>query len=218
MLLARSNHLGKVMIPLLFLLPGLRVNRKEKLALTGIFSLSLLIIIVAIIRVVQTSATTQHVDPVWLALWSMIEASVGKILLSALKPALFLMCDLAIIVANLPSFRILITNRAKSACLHQPSTNGSSSRNRFSQFKNSAIRLDPIHQRGTSDLENLTRDTSDPFTHGEHEEAPAKSTVVSSNKLSSSESSILKSNIRVRNEFVGTMHPGLNLHGYVADY
>ena len=65
------------MVPLLFLLPGLHVNRKEKLALTGIFSLGILVIIVAIIRVVQTSATTQHVDPVWLALWSMVEASVG---------------------------------------------------------------------------------------------------------------------------------------------
>ncbi len=67
-----------VMLPLLFLLPGLRVTRKEKLALTSIFSLSAIVIIVAIIRVVQTSATTQHVDPVWLALWSSIESSVGK--------------------------------------------------------------------------------------------------------------------------------------------
>lgn len=70
------------MVPLLFLLRGLRINKKEKMALAGIFSLSVLIIIVSIIRVVQTSATTQHVDPVWLALWSMIEASVGKIVIT----------------------------------------------------------------------------------------------------------------------------------------
>lgn len=67
-----------VMMPLLCLLPGLRINRKEKIALASIFSLSAIVIIVAIIRVVQTSATTQHVDPVWLALWSSIESSVGK--------------------------------------------------------------------------------------------------------------------------------------------
>lgn len=67
-----------VMMPLLCLLPGLRINRKEKVALTSIFSLSAIVIIVAIIRVIQTSATTQHVDPVWLALWSSIESSVGQ--------------------------------------------------------------------------------------------------------------------------------------------
>ena len=67
-----------VMMPLLFLLHGLRVNQKEKVALASIFSLSAIVIIVAIIRVVQTSATTQHVDPVWLALWSTIESSIGK--------------------------------------------------------------------------------------------------------------------------------------------
>ena len=65
------------MIPLFFLLRGLRVNRKEKLALAGIFSLGVVIIAVAIVRLVQTKATTQHVNPVWLALWSAIEASVG---------------------------------------------------------------------------------------------------------------------------------------------
>ena len=69
------------MIPLLILLPSLRINRKEKLAIASIFSLSAIVVIVAIIRVIQTSATTQHVDPVWLALWSMIEASVGELVL-----------------------------------------------------------------------------------------------------------------------------------------
>ena len=77
-----------VMMPLLCLLPGLHVNRKEKVALASIFSLGAIVIIVAIIRVVQTSATTQHVDPVWLALWSSIESSVGR--LETLSPSLTL--------------------------------------------------------------------------------------------------------------------------------
>ena len=75
-----------IMMPLLWLLPGLHINRKEKAALASIFSLSVIVIVVAIIRVVQTSATTQHVDPVWLALWSSIESSVGK--LAALSSAI----------------------------------------------------------------------------------------------------------------------------------
>jgi len=54
-----------------------QINRPQKIAVAAIFSLGALIVIVAIVRVVEISATTQHVDPVWLALWSVVEASVG---------------------------------------------------------------------------------------------------------------------------------------------
>ena len=56
---------------------NLRINKKQKLALAVMFSLGCIIIVFAIIRVTQIRASTHHVDPVWLALWSMIEASVG---------------------------------------------------------------------------------------------------------------------------------------------
>lgn len=59
------------------LLWGLRVTPRQKGALAGIFLLGFIIIIFAVVRVVETSASIHHVDPVWLALWSMIEASVG---------------------------------------------------------------------------------------------------------------------------------------------
>ena len=60
------------------LLWGLQINSRQKLALGGIFSLGIIIIIFAIVRVVEISATFNHVNPLWLALWSMIEASVGE--------------------------------------------------------------------------------------------------------------------------------------------
>lgn len=66
---------------LLRLLHGLQtssVNRKHRIGAAIVFSLGLIIVVVAIVRVVEIKATTEHVDPVWLALWSMIEASVGK--------------------------------------------------------------------------------------------------------------------------------------------
>ena len=59
------------------LLWGLQISRRQKIALAAIFSLGFIIIIFAIVRVTQTSASSHHVDPVWLALWSVIEASVG---------------------------------------------------------------------------------------------------------------------------------------------
>ena len=66
-----------VMALLLRQLWGLHTNVKQKAALAGIFSLGAIIVIIAIVRVVEIKATIQHVDPVWLALWSAIEASVG---------------------------------------------------------------------------------------------------------------------------------------------
>ena len=56
---------------------NLRINKKQKFALAVMFSLGCIIILFAVIRVIQIRASTHHVDPVWLALWSMIEASVG---------------------------------------------------------------------------------------------------------------------------------------------
>ena len=60
------------------LLWGLRVSRMQKVALGGIFGLGAIIMVFAIIRVIYTKATSRHVDPTWLALWSMVEASIGK--------------------------------------------------------------------------------------------------------------------------------------------
>ena len=57
---------------------GLKTTRKQKIAVAGLFSLGGVVIIVAIVRVVEIKATIQHVDPVWLALWSMVEAGVGR--------------------------------------------------------------------------------------------------------------------------------------------
>lgn len=66
-------------LPLHLLLGLFGVNRKQKAGLAGIFCLGFIIIVVALVRVFQTRATKEHhADPIWLALWSQIEASVGK--------------------------------------------------------------------------------------------------------------------------------------------
>lgn len=66
-------------LPLLLLLELFGVNRKQKAGLAAIFCLGFIIIAVALARVFLTRATKEHhVDPIWLALWSQIEASVGK--------------------------------------------------------------------------------------------------------------------------------------------
>ena len=58
-----------------------KLKSRQKVALFSIFSLGVIIIIFALVRVIETRATTKHVDPIWLALWSMLEASIGKSIL-----------------------------------------------------------------------------------------------------------------------------------------
>lgn len=67
-------------LPLLMLW-DLQIKRKQKFALAIVFSLAIFIIVFAIVRIIEINPTFKHVDPLWLALWSMTEASVGKSLL-----------------------------------------------------------------------------------------------------------------------------------------
>ena len=54
------------------LLRNLQINPKEKIALGAIFSVGFIKITFAIIRVVRIGPRATHVNPIWLALWSMI--------------------------------------------------------------------------------------------------------------------------------------------------
>lgn len=75
-------------LPLHLLLGLIGVNRKQKAGLAALFCLGFFIIAVALVRVFQTRATKQHhVDPIWLALWSQIEASVGAYTLESILPS-----------------------------------------------------------------------------------------------------------------------------------
>lgn len=100
----------------------LRIERAQKFALAAVFSLAIFIIIVAIVRIVEINPTFKHVDPVWLALWSMTEASVGtgRDLFFDFKNSTSnwqitnVSCT-AVVVACLPSFHVLLTSRSTSA-------------------------------------------------------------------------------------------------------
>ena len=57
----------------------------QKLALAGIFSLGVVIMVFAVIRIAVTNPHNTHPETSWLNLWSQIEASVA-VIISALAP------------------------------------------------------------------------------------------------------------------------------------
>jgi hypothetical protein len=79
----------------------LKVNLKQKIVLFSIFSLGVIVIIFAIVRVIETNPLAGHVDPVWLAVWSMVESSV------------------AVVVACLPALRFLFSDKDNSQAYSQ---------------------------------------------------------------------------------------------------
>ena len=91
-----TYHLPVTAIPLTLALRS-QIPRKQKLALAGVFSLTLIITIFSIIRFVMVSPDRTTAGPSWLQAWSAIEQSV------------------AIIIASFASFRILIVNKARAS-------------------------------------------------------------------------------------------------------
>ena len=62
------------------LLVNLRISRAEKISVACIFGVGVICMIFATIRVISISekAATGQASPTWLALWAVIEDSVGK--------------------------------------------------------------------------------------------------------------------------------------------
>lgn len=86
---------------------------REKLALVGVFSLTLMITTISIVRFVLSSPDRVVAGPSWVGAWSVIEQSV------------------ALIVASCASFRSLLVQKTRSS-------KGSSDQNRYN-FMNSFV-------------------------------------------------------------------------------
>ena len=57
-----------------------QISLRQKLGLAAIFSITVIIMIFAIIRVVLVSSLSQQPDQTWLYMWSAIEQTVCKFL------------------------------------------------------------------------------------------------------------------------------------------
>ena len=108
-----SSSLTTVMIIPASLLWRVSIQLKKKLALGGIFSLSVFIIVASITRVAVVSST-KATDQSWYYVGSAIEMAIGK--LPALRVPIYrrLTPFLAVIVACLSSYRALFTSNTIS--------------------------------------------------------------------------------------------------------
>ncbi len=104
------------------LLWKVQISLQQKLALAGIFSLTVFIMIVAIVRVVVISSASEQPDQTWLYMWSSIEQTVGMSFESLEIPIILCtfennaaLCTTAIVIACLASSRALFTKTDPSS-------------------------------------------------------------------------------------------------------
>lgn len=69
-----------------------RIGLRQKLILIGIFSLTVVVIIVAIIRVAIIKPENGYIDVSWLYVWSSVEVSTGINPPPTLSSAYFYIC------------------------------------------------------------------------------------------------------------------------------
>ncbi|KAI9718924.1 MAG: hypothetical protein M1812_003808 [Candelaria pacifica] len=143
------------------ILTALRISIRQKLALGGIFCLGGIIITFSIVRAVETSSSLtnswslKESDPVWLALWSILEASV------------------AVCVSSLPTMRLFFTKTTTTSPGVSPpggsNTIGSASSNPLRRIpanrtsrRNSHARLpsdsEPVHIHQTGSVSHETKE------------------------------------------------------------
>ena len=57
---------------------NVRIPLKQKLGLIGIFSLTVVVMIIAIVRVVAVNKLSKQADPSWLYFWTNLEMIIGE--------------------------------------------------------------------------------------------------------------------------------------------
>ena len=100
---------------------NLKMDRSQKMSIGGLFCIGWICIIVATIRVAQLGSTASNgtPQPSWLALWAIIEASIGKLL--AFWSAVLLLIVLAVIIGSCPGlYRIFKAYFAPSQPSYYP--------------------------------------------------------------------------------------------------
>jgi hypothetical protein len=115
------------------LIYNIKISVKQKVGLVFVFSLALVMIVLAVIRARQILAENYFVNLILLMVWSTLESSICKAPLSLLSRCLVLI-PAAVVVGCLPAFKTLISSRAAT----QRSKNGSSTGR--SAYKPSATR------------------------------------------------------------------------------
>ena len=132
---------------------NVKISIRQKLALIGIFSLTTIVVVVAIVRVtiVSTSFDTQ-IDQTWLYLWENVEMAVGQS--NTAQQSNTANQSPAIIVSCLGSFRQLFIKHDKGRYI-QPTDDQQHTKNRLLSSSRSLRSISTLHSSGRSTFRSV---------------------------------------------------------------
>ncbi|KAH7029080.1 uncharacterized protein B0I36DRAFT_128162 [Microdochium trichocladiopsis] len=135
-----------IMILPIYLAIGLKMSLKQKISLIAVLGLGCIVTVFSVIRIIVTYTVTTQPEVSWLALWSTIESSI------------------AVMVACLPSFKVLISqgvgssnkSRSKYADMGGSAHQSGTGRSRFGGHasKNGTVTSKVLASRGFEDLDD----------------------------------------------------------------
>ena len=152
-------------IPLIIALRS-QIPQRQKLALVGVFSLSLIATLFSIVRFALNSPTRETAGPSWIQAWSCIEQSIS------------------VMVACLASFRVFVVHKRRKSEQNSPrnrvklSSSSSSPRDRLPSIKNGFSNLrshwdtPAIRPRTSGSMELQLLETASPKSQGQELTSP----------------------------------------------
>jgi hypothetical protein len=144
---------------------SIRVGFGQKLLLAGLFSLVMITIAFAIVRVtvLSTGYTTSHhqAEISWLCFMSFMESSVGKCIPSSSALEEMLRYS-AMIVACLASFRALFTQKNRESEAKEAKKREINSKGRAMWARAKYFQQSLLESRHTEGLAGMTQGTNDP--------------------------------------------------------
>ncbi|KAK9771363.1 putative Integral membrane protein [Seiridium cardinale] len=120
----------------IYLTIGLKMSAAQKLGLVGVLSLGIIVTAFSVIRIIVTNTVARQPEISWLALWSSIESSI------------------AVMVACLSSFKVLLTHKKKSSRSPHYGSEGYSNSRRTTRNRRSRVDGKDI-QEDTQELQNM---------------------------------------------------------------
>ncbi|KAK9785644.1 putative Integral membrane protein [Seiridium cardinale] len=120
----------------IYLTIGLKMSAAQKFGLVGVLSLGIIVTVFSVIRIIVTNTVARQPEISWLALWSSIESSI------------------AVMVACLSSFKVLLTHKKKSSRSPYYGSEGYSNSRRTTRNQRSRVDGKDI-QEDTQELQNM---------------------------------------------------------------
>lgn len=139
--------------------------QSKKIGVMGLFATGAVCIVVATVRVAQITKNVYEfgmgIDGTWLAIWGMVECSIGR--MTPMHQNLALTRRLAVIVGFVPAFAVLFRIRREKKSSYNPYGYQKQEEGQYSEREQSVFAMNTIASKTSRKKEHRGLDTTEPM-------------------------------------------------------